>query len=460
MSLTLAEVEALAPDQSSLAAAGKLRKPATWTLMACDEDRTLVWGEAQGSGSAPYRLCFVPADRGYKCSCPSRKFPCKHVLALMWQWVERPGSFAPGVSPPWMADWLARRRPGAGTAPEVNMPPRSLDLVEIPQADPEAEAQAATRRAKSQAARMAGVTEALDALDTWLLDQLHEGLATFPQRAKAACRAAAQRLVDAKAAGLAMMMDELPTTLFGLPEPQRPDFIATELGRIHLAAAAFRRQEALPAALRDDARRAVGWRQTREELLADPAARRISGTWTAVGARVVVQADRLRRVETWLAAEDGEQAAVLIDYTPVTTPAASAFASGERFEAELAFYPSAAPLRAIVAQRVTGSTHRHGPACRRSLPVAVAAHLARLGALPWLGDDMLLVADTRLQAASGGLWLADAEGTAALPLAARQGDMVRPLLGLPLHAAALVWDGRVAELMAADTPLGPWFDAR
>ncbi len=459
MSLTLAEVEALAPDQSSLAAAGKSLKPATWTLMACDLDRTLVWGEAQGSGSAPYRLCFVPADRGYKCSCPSRKFPCKHVLALMWQWVERPGSFALGASPPWVADWLTRRRPGAGTAPRGDTPPRSLSLVEIPQADPEAEIQAAARRAKSQAARTAGATEALDALDTWLLDQLHEGLATFPQRAKTACRAAAQRLVDGKAAGLAMMIDELPTTLFGLPEPQRPDFIATELGRIHLAAAAFRRQEALPA-LREDAKRSVGWMQTREELLADPAARRIGGTWTAVGARVVVQVDRLRRVETWLAAEDGEQAAVLIDYAPVATPVAPAFASGERFEAELAFYPSAAPLRAIVAQRVPGSTQCHGPVARRSLPAAVAAHLARLGALPWLGDDMLLVADARLQAASGGLWLTDAEGTAALPLPARQGDTARPLLGLPLHAAALVWDSRVAELMAADTPLGPWFDAR
>ena len=342
MALTLAEIEALAPDGSALAAAGKLLKPAAWPVMARDAEGSLVWGEAQGSGGAPYRLCFVPGDRGYKCSCPSRKFPCKHVLALMWQWVERPADFAHGAPPPWITDWLARRRPGAGPVSMGDaLPPPPVPLTISPP-DPEAEAQAAARRARSQAARTAGVMDALDALDTWLLDQLNEGLATFPQRARTACRAAAQRLVDGKAAGLALMLDELPVTLFGLPEPQRGGFIVTELGRIHLAAAAFRRQDALPAGLREDARRAVGWSQKREEVLSDPAVRRLAGTWTAVGARIVLQVDRLRRVETWLASEDGERAAVLVDYVPLATPAVPAFASGERFEAELAFYPSAA----------------------------------------------------------------------------------------------------------------------
>ena len=96
---------------------------------------------------------------------------------------------------------------------------------------------------------------------------------------------------------------------------------------------------------------------------------------------------------------------------------------------------------------------------RRVLPDALAVHQARLGALPWLADDMLLVAGARLQATSVGLWLTDAAGTTALPLPFRQNDAARPLLGLPLHEAALVWDGRAATLMAATTPLGPWFDA-
>ena len=47
MVLSLAKIEALAPDQAALDAARKLLKPATWPTLACDE-AGLVWGEAQG----------------------------------------------------------------------------------------------------------------------------------------------------------------------------------------------------------------------------------------------------------------------------------------------------------------------------------------------------------------------------------------------------------------------------
>ena len=81
--LSLDKIERLAPDQASLSAAKKLLKPAQWPTLATDGDG-LVWGECQGSGATPYRIAVTEADAGYKCTCPSRKFPCKHSLALMW----------------------------------------------------------------------------------------------------------------------------------------------------------------------------------------------------------------------------------------------------------------------------------------------------------------------------------------------------------------------------------------
>ncbi|QTR06202.1 SWIM zinc finger family protein, partial [Saccharothrix algeriensis] len=39
-------------------------------------------GLGAGRGRTPYRVCVDLADRATKCSCPSRKFPCKHALAL------------------------------------------------------------------------------------------------------------------------------------------------------------------------------------------------------------------------------------------------------------------------------------------------------------------------------------------------------------------------------------------
>jgi hypothetical protein len=87
MALTSEKIEALAPDQSSLDAARKLLSLPFWPRFATDENG-LLWGECQGSGATAYRVVIAEADAGYKCTCPSRKFPCKHFLALMWMHAE------------------------------------------------------------------------------------------------------------------------------------------------------------------------------------------------------------------------------------------------------------------------------------------------------------------------------------------------------------------------------------
>src|ERR1700719_1874519 len=108
MSMNLERIEALAPDQASLAAARKLLKPSSWPTLEVGEG--LAWGECQGSGATPYRVVINEADAGYKCTCPSRKFPCKHALALMWMRADRSVAFAPATVPDWVRDWLSRRR--------------------------------------------------------------------------------------------------------------------------------------------------------------------------------------------------------------------------------------------------------------------------------------------------------------------------------------------------------------
>lgn len=110
--LSLQKIEAIAPDQASLQSARKLLKPASWSGLSAD-GTGLVWGECQGSGSAPYRIAISAADAGYKCTCPSRKFPCKHSLALMWMRAEGKVRFERLQAPEWVQDWVRRRRPAA-----------------------------------------------------------------------------------------------------------------------------------------------------------------------------------------------------------------------------------------------------------------------------------------------------------------------------------------------------------
>lgn len=55
------------------------------------EDETLLFGECQGSGKSPYQCsCDFqrPEAATHRCNCPSRQFPCKHCLGLMYAFVQ------------------------------------------------------------------------------------------------------------------------------------------------------------------------------------------------------------------------------------------------------------------------------------------------------------------------------------------------------------------------------------
>src|SRR6267142_3334118 len=50
-------------------------------------DGTLLFGDCKGSGAENYRPSadFAdPAKPVFRCTCPSRQFPCKHSLALLY----------------------------------------------------------------------------------------------------------------------------------------------------------------------------------------------------------------------------------------------------------------------------------------------------------------------------------------------------------------------------------------
>jgi len=469
MSLTLAKVEEIAPDQGSLSAARKLLNPRSWPIIAVD-DAGLVWGECQGSGSQPYRVVISETDLGYKCTCPSRKFPCKHALALMWMRAE--GRDVTTQTPPdWVNDWLARRRGPATRSSAPNnaeaKPKASIATAlepETPVVDQKAQARAAAQRERSRAEREAAILAGLEELDLWILDQLERGLAGFQSVAREQCSLAARRLVDAKASGLAARIEQLPVALFGLPEAWRADFLIEKLGELHLIAEGYRRQDELPAELKADLRLAVGWTMSREDLIAEPRAKRVRDRWMVLAAVQEIQPDKLRRLETWLArlgAADEPRFAVLIDFVPVSVGAVGkTYSAGECFEAELVFYPSGAPLRAIIAEQF-GGVSREGrwPAPPDDVSGALDRYEGRLSCRPWLGDWPIAVRNATVGRDSAGLVLSDAEGVNVLPIKTRSDDMLLPLVGVGGIDAFGLWDGRRLDLKLAETSIGRWLAA-
>src|SRR5262249_24105555 len=156
----------------------------------------------------------------YKCSCPSRKFPCKHALALLLAWSG--GTVAESPAPAEFAvEWLAAR------AERTAKP---------------AAAQARTPKAGTVEQRRARVTAGLADLEVWLCDQVRTGLAQS-DRSYRAFESVAARMVDAQAPGVATALRQLPRAM---AREDWPAALLREYGRLYLLATAHRRLDELP----------------------------------------------------------------------------------------------------------------------------------------------------------------------------------------------------------------------
>lgn len=459
MVLDLNTVEALSPDQASLKAAAKLMKPGKWPLRAQNAQAGLIWGECQGSGANPYRVIADVNDHGYKCTCPSRKFPCKHSLALMWMYADSATDFTALDTPEWVTDWLGRRRKAAGAAPRSgNMPDAPKNLVAAQETEPEeaTDPKVLARRAEAARKRAADtertIRDGLDELEQWIADQLRLGLSGFLQEFTERCRRIAARLVDAKAAALASRVDEMPARLMVLPGEERIDAAVSELGKLVLLARAWRAAPDNP-----EIRRAVASSENREEVLANPDAPRIHSTWEVLGEHIETRRDGLVSQSTWLLdlKSTTPRFALLLDFFPASAGRrSSAFTSGERFDAELVFYPAARPLRALIAER--------GPAADEfndapwpgfgDLGDPLCLFADALDAAPWtLAAPIVLPAGRVCTQKSGDLWWRSLDGASGLPIA---GGIPLVAQGIDLDACAAMWTGARVQLLAAQTRYG------
>ena len=105
--LTEDKILQLAPDDSSVKAAKGLATLGKWTLR--EYSGRAVWGHCQGSGKNPYQTVIDLRDIAFKCSCPSRKFPCKHGLGLLLLYARQPDLFNQAEEPDWVKSWLTKR---------------------------------------------------------------------------------------------------------------------------------------------------------------------------------------------------------------------------------------------------------------------------------------------------------------------------------------------------------------
>ncbi|HEY9437238.1 MAG TPA: SWIM zinc finger family protein, partial [Streptomyces sp.] len=115
---TVEQVLALAPDDASRKAGSKLGSARPWSDAGFGGAGEL-WGLCKGSGTKPYRTVIDMTGPAYKCSCPSRKFPCKHVLGLLLLQASDDPALQLSEAPDWAGEWLEGRRKRAESQRET-----------------------------------------------------------------------------------------------------------------------------------------------------------------------------------------------------------------------------------------------------------------------------------------------------------------------------------------------------
>ena len=351
---------ALAPDAASEQAARKLAWPGPWSETG--QDDRAAWGLCKGSGKKPYEVQVDFEGPAFGCSCPSRKFPCKHALALMLLVADR--TVAPGERPERVTEWLSTRDERSERVVERRA--KRADGV----ADPEAAAKRLERRAERTAA---GMVE----LRRWLEDVVRQGLGAAQQQPYGFWDRVAARMVDAQAPGAASRVRRLAGIAYASDDRWAPRLLE-ELGLLYLLVEAHARLDALPVDAAADVRQQLGWPVSSDEVMerAEPRAR-----WTVVG-RAIELGDQVQTQRTWLHGEDGRPALVL-DFAPPHGTLDRSLEVGTVVTAELAFYPGAAPLRALVARKHDEEPARSAVGAADA-DEALAGRAAALAKNPWI----------------------------------------------------------------------------
>lgn len=100
-------VQSAAPNADAMKNGRALVIKGKFAALHIDADETVLFGRCAGSGKEPYTVScdFVRADQPtYRCSCPSRQFPCKHSVGLMFAFVLKRSSFKTAPIPPDLAE--------------------------------------------------------------------------------------------------------------------------------------------------------------------------------------------------------------------------------------------------------------------------------------------------------------------------------------------------------------------
>ncbi|MCP5493780.1 MAG: SWIM zinc finger family protein [Leptospiraceae bacterium] len=319
------DILSLSPDESSTKNAKNLLGFSKWKNLGYN--KRSLWGECQGSGSKPYLTQIDLQETSFKCSCPSRKFPCKHGLALFLLYANNEKNFSEKNPPSWVSDWIDKK-----------------ESREKKKSEPSKKSVDEKAQAKRVEQREAKVKTGINEVELWIKDLIRNGLNSLPEKQNEFWRSISQKTIDAQAPGLSNFLTKLGNINYASDSWQTE--LLESLCKIHLIVQGFKNIETLPKGLQSDIQTLIGWTLKQEDL---KAASGISDEWLVLGRQQEIEQD-LTVQYNWLFGENSKQYALVLNFAYKNQPIDLNLVPGTKLKAELVYFPSNYPMRAVLKE--------------------------------------------------------------------------------------------------------------
>ena len=330
MNYTYEQVLSLASDAAT---AKKAANKSKWSNHGADDQS--IWGEYKGSGKKPYFTAIDLHGPAFKCSCPSRKFPCKHSIGLFLLYVTEKECFTNKDAPEWVTQWLDKRRQKT-TKKEKEL-------------TPEQKAKSDADKTKRQEKRLKTMQSGLDDLEIWIHDIIRQGLGNIQTDDYSFWEEQGRRATDAQMKGLANLIREIREML---PQDNWMELVLERLAEIYLLIQAFRNRDKLSPELTGDIMTWIGLNTKKEDILE---LQGIKDHW-AVLSVTETQEDLFTSRKTWLWGQKEKRFALILDFYRDNMPLQNPLVAGMAHNTEVVFYPSAFPVRALL--KASPDNHR------------------------------------------------------------------------------------------------------
>ncbi len=432
---TTEQVLTMAPDSSSAAAGKKLGVAKHWKNLG--QSSEALWGECQGS--ALYQVRVDLSSLTIQCSCPSRKLPCKHGLGLLLLTVNAPTAIPVADPPEWIVAWLAKRAAASKRKEETE------------EKKSKSNAEPTAAQIKNAEKRMASVTAGIEHIDLWLNDLVRNGLGSVETQPAKYWETPRAQMQDAQATGIALRIQRMAA----IPNASRnwPEKLLAHMGQLALLTHAFNRLDQLEAPLQEDVRQLIGWSLKEDEVI--QRGERVTDDWLTLG-QLVEEGDRGRTQRTWLLGTTTKRSALVLQFAITGVSFSEVYPLGIRQTADLVYWPSAYPQRALIETRrgeVTSLPERlPGTETIEEFFESIATVLARH---PWRDRflctlrDVIPIYDTN----DNTCYIRDSSGQALRLVNGEHWHLLARSGGMPVDFAG-EWDGEVL------TPLGILVDGK